>query len=61
MQNITLQDAGTCWDSDLTSYFVEAFKGGVFRDVWVKVDQRIAGHTVLSSQTVEVNDVCKTD
>lgn len=61
MQNITLQDAGARSDSDLTTYFVEAFKGGVFRDVWVKVDQRIADYTVLSSQTIEVNDVCKTD
>lgn len=42
---------------DLTSYLVEGFKGAVFRDVWVKVDQRVAGRAVLSSQTVEVDDV----
>lgn len=46
--------------SDLTSYLVEAFKGAVFRDVWVKVDQRVTGRTVLGSQTVQVDDVSET-
>lgn len=47
--------------SDLTSHAAEAFKDAVFRDVWVQVEQRVAGGAVMRCDPEEVNDVGQTD
>lgn len=61
MQNKTLQGVCVCVGGpDLTAHVVEALKDMVFRNVWVQVDQRFTGRTVLSAHSVEVNDVGQT-